>query len=310
MDHSFSPTAHGKGPADSIGFWVKHWLSNFTRSTGRPFSTPLACVSALNSYLESQPVNERTASNPEHTIHYRHVSHVDAKDVIQRPCLLRTVPETRRHHFYAVCPLDNEKLYQRLATCPCSQCLIHDWSNCSRRLFPPPKCVKLKFDNAPRNAVDASAVVQAQQSSLAVVEGPAAAQQEEKLIHQEVLNGNRCWICQSNQFEDFGKDYLVCKARDPSSQRCLRWIHTTDWNGVKHVLPRTRAGALAKTVTCWFCQHCFECRQVLGEEFHHCDECDINFCSQHTACSRCNALWEDAQPMQDAQPTRGTKRKK
>ena len=63
---------------------------------------------------------------------------------------------------------------------------------------------------------------------------------------------------------------------------------------MKHELPVTKAGKLAKSVLCWYCQNCFHCETLLNE-FFHCDTCDIYFCTEHFDCTICSnplIAWE------------------
>jgi hypothetical protein len=99
MDHTFSPTAHGKGPADSIGFWVKHWLTTLTRERTCPFTTSLACAAALRKHIESTTIVAEDDDSI-HKVHTRHVFHVAAEEIVETLCNIKPVKDTRRAHFY------------------------------------------------------------------------------------------------------------------------------------------------------------------------------------------------------------------
>ena len=100
MDHSFTPTAHGKGPADAIGFMVKHRLRVLTRLRKTPFQEASECVQALQMHYASADLTAVDASGAEHGIHRRVFEFVPREAVVKVPCHIRTIPQTKKNHFY------------------------------------------------------------------------------------------------------------------------------------------------------------------------------------------------------------------
>ena len=113
MDHSFTPTAHGKGPADAIGFMVKHRLRVLTRLRKAPFTTAQECVQALQAHYEQADLAATEASGAEHGVHRRVFEFVPSEVVAKIKCKIKTIRDTKKNHFY----VGNPNLFDVLIMC-------------------------------------------------------------------------------------------------------------------------------------------------------------------------------------------------
>ena len=65
-----------------------------------PFQEASECVQALQMHYASADLTAVDASGAEHGIHRRVFEFVPREAVVKVPCLIRTIPQTKKNHFY------------------------------------------------------------------------------------------------------------------------------------------------------------------------------------------------------------------